>query len=185
MSESSQHQLDRVRPPRVHVTYDVEIGGAMEQKEIPFVVGVLGDFIGKADANRRLADRKFVEVTPDNFDAVLEGMRPRVTFSVVNRLSEDPKTDMADPDPAKVPSDAPQLKVDLTFGKLSDFDPDQIARRVEPLRKLVELREQLSNLRASLQGNDGLDQLLQQAIQDTEKARRLAQELDSTSGGEK
>ena len=177
MSESTQHKLDRVRTPRVHVTYDVDIGGAMEQKELPFVLGVLGDFTGKSSPDApKLAARKFVEITPENFDNALAAMKPRVQFSVPNRLNEDPNTDVGDP--AAVDPNAPQLKVDLTFAKLDDFNPDNVARNVAPLRKLLELRQKLSDLQGSLQGNDALDQLLQQALQDTEKAQRLAAELN-------
>src|SRR6266478_6380856 len=108
--QSTQHKLDRVRPPRVHVTYDVEVGDAIELKELPFVMGVLGDFTGQpSEPLARLRDRKFVEVNPDNFDSVLEGMKPHLSFSVENKLSED--------------ADAPQLKVDLKFNKMEDFEP--------------------------------------------------------------
>ena len=90
--ESTQHKLDRVRPPRVQITYDVEIGDAIELKELPFVMGVLGDFTGQpTEPLPRLKDRKFVEVNPDNFDSVLEGMKPHLAFSVENKLSEDPE----------------------------------------------------------------------------------------------
>src|SRR5689334_23851753 len=97
--ESTQQKLSRVRAPRVHVTYDVEVGDAIEMKELPFVMGVLGDFTGQPEQPLpRLRDRKFVEVNPDNFDQVLEGMKPHLSFSVENKLSED--------------ADAAQLKVD-------------------------------------------------------------------------
>src|ERR1700688_1068125 len=100
--ESVHAKLSRVRPPRVHVTYDVEVGDAIELKELPFVMGVLGDFTGQpTEPLARLRERKFVEVNPDNFDSVLEGMKPHLSFSVENKLSEDPA--------------APQLKVDLQF----------------------------------------------------------------------
>src|SRR5438445_3458339 len=98
--QSTQHKLDRVRPPRVQITYDVEVGDAIEVKELPFVMGVLGDFTGQpTEPLPRLKDRKFVEVNPDNFDAVLESMRPHLSFTVENKLSED--------------ADAPKLGVDL------------------------------------------------------------------------
>src|ERR1043166_2972993 len=88
--QSTQHKLDRVRPPRVHVTSDVEVGDAIELKELPFVMGVLGDFPGQpSEPLPRLRDRKFVEVNPDNFDSVLEGMKPHLAFSVENKLAED------------------------------------------------------------------------------------------------
>ena len=108
--ESTQHKLDRVRSPRVQITYDVEIGGAIELKELPFVVGVLGDFTGQPEQPLpKLKERKFVEVNPDNFDTVLEGMKPHLAFSVENKLSEEP--------------DAPNLKVDLHFKSMDDFEP--------------------------------------------------------------
>ena len=113
-SNSTQHKLDRVRPPRVHVTYDVEVGDAIEMKELPFVMGVLGDFTGQPEQPLpRLRDRKFVEVNPDNFDQVLEGMKPHLSFSVENKLSED--------------ADAAQLKVDLHFKSMDDFEPENVA----------------------------------------------------------
>ena len=106
--QSTQHKLDRVRPPRVHITYDVEVGDAIEVKELPFVMGVLGDFTGQpVDPLPRMKERKFVEVNPDNFDSVLEGMKPHLAFSVENKLSEDPN--------------AGQLKVDLQFKSMEDF----------------------------------------------------------------
>ena len=143
---STQHKLDRVRPPRVHVTYDVEVGDAIELKELPFVMGVLGDFTGMPEQPLpRLRDRKFVEVTPDNFDSALEGMKPHISYSVENKLSED--------------SNSPQLKVDLHFKSLDDFSPENVARQVKPLRELMELRTKLSDLAGSLQGNDKLDEL--------------------------
>jgi len=122
--QSTQHKLDRVRPPRVHVTYDVEIGDAIELKELPFVMGVLGDFTGQPiDPLPRLRDRKFTEVNPDNFDSVLEGMKPHLAFSVENKLSED--------------SNAPQLKVDLHFKSMDDFEPENVARAMRRDTKLV------------------------------------------------
>jgi len=176
MPESTQHKLDRVRSPRVHVTYDVQIGDATEQKELPFVLGVLGDFTGLAAKDAaKLSGRKFVNITPESFDSVLEALRPRVSFSVPNRLDEDPETDVRDP--LVVDENAPQLKVDLTFTKLEDFDPANVAENVAPLRKLLELRQKLSDLRGTLQGNDALDELLQQAIKDTERARQIAAQL--------
>src|SRR5258706_9143997 len=89
--QSTQHKIDRVRAPRVQITYDVEVGDAIEVKELPFVMGVLGDFTGQpTEPLARLKDRKFVEVNPDNFDAVLESMKPHLAFTVENKLSDDP-----------------------------------------------------------------------------------------------
>jgi type VI secretion system protein ImpB len=148
----------------VHITYDVEVGGAIEIKELPFVMGVLGDFTGQpTEPLARLRDRKFVEVTPDNFDSVLAGMKPHLAYSVENKLAED--------------ANAGQLKVDLNFKSLQDFEPEQVARQVKPLRELLDLRTKLSDLRGSLQGNDKLDELLQDAISNTEKLDKLRSEV--------
>lgn len=166
---STQHKLDRVRPPRVHVTYDVEIGDAIELKELPFVMGVLGDFTGQpSEPLPRLRDRKFVEVNPDNFDSVLEGMKPHLAFSVENKLSED--------------SDAPQLKVDLHFKSMDDFAPENVAQQVRPLKELLDLRTKLSDLRGSLQGNDKLEEVLLKAVGDKDKLDKLKQEIDYEGG---
>lgn len=166
---STQHKLDRVRPPRVQITYDVEVGDAIEVKELPFVMGVLGDFTGQpVDPLPRLKDRKFVEVTPDNFDTVLESMKPHLAFSVENKLSEDPN--------------AGNIKVDLNFKSLDDFSPDNVARQVKPLRELLELRDRLSDLRGSMQGNDKLEELLREAVTDTDKRAKLRAELGMKEG---
>src|SRR5437660_270168 len=162
--QSTQHKLDRVRPPRVQVTYDVEVGDAIEVKELPFVMGVLGDFTGQpTEPLPRVKDRKFVEITPDNFDTVLENMKPHLAFSVENKLSEDP--------------DAPKLKVDLNFKSMDDFSPENVARQVGPLRELLQLRDRLSDLRGSMQGNDKLEEMLREAVSDKDKLAKLRQEL--------
>jgi len=170
MTESTQKKLGRVRPPRVNITYDVETGGAIELKELPFVMGVLGDFTGQpTEPLARLKDRKFVEVTPDNFDDVLASMKPHLSFTVENKLSED--------------ANAPKLGVDLHFKSLDDFSPDQVARQVKPLRELLELRTKLADLRGTLQGNDKLDEILQATLADEDKRTRLKAELGGTEGG--
>jgi len=162
--ESTQHKLDRVRSPRVHITYDVEVGGAIEIKELPFVVGVLGDFTGQPEQPLpKLKERKFVDINPDNFDSVVEAMNPHLSFAVENKLSEDP--------------DGPQLKVDLHFKSMDDFGPENVARQIKPLRELLELRTRLADLRGSLQGNDKLDELLLEAVGNTEKLDRLRAEI--------
>lgn len=167
--ESMQHKLDRVRPPRVHITYDVEVGDAIEIKELPFVMGVLGDFTGQPEQPLpRLKDRKFVEVNPDNFDTVLEGMKPHLSFAVENKLSDEP--------------DAPNLKVDLHFKSMEDFEPEQVAKQVKPLRELLDLRTRLGDLRGSLQGNDKLEELLLDAVGNTEKLEKLKGEIGKEGG---
>jgi type VI secretion system protein ImpB len=168
-SNSTQHKLDRVRPPRVHITYDVEVGNAIEMKELPFVMGVLGDFTGQpTQPLPRLRDRKFVEVNPDNFDQVLEGMKPHLSFSVENKLSEEP--------------DAPQLKVDLHFKSMDDFSPENVVRQVKPLKELMDLRTKLSDLRGSLQGNDKLEELLMETVKDADKLGQLKSEMSKEAG---
>jgi type VI secretion system protein ImpB len=168
--ESTQHKLDRVRSPRVHITYDVETGGAIELKELPFVVGVLGDFTGQpTEPLPKLKERKFVEVNPDNFDSVLEGMKPHLAFSVENKLSDDP--------------DAPNLKINLNFKSMDDFEPENVARQVPPLKQLLDLRQRLSDLRGSLQGNDKLEELLLEAVGNTDKLDKLKGEIKEGSNG--
>jgi type VI secretion system protein ImpB len=163
--ESTQHKLDRVRSPRVHITYDVEVGDAIEQKELPFVMGVLGDLSGQPRVPLApLKDRKFVEINPDNFDAVLEAMAPHLAFSVPNKLSDG--------------NDGAQLKIDLDFQSFDDFEPESLARRIGPLRDLLELRQRLSDLQGSLQGNDKLDEMLLDAISNTEKREKLRKEVE-------
>jgi type VI secretion system protein ImpB len=164
--ESVHAKLERVRPPRVHVTYNVEIGNAIELKEIPFVMGVLADLSGMPeDPLPKIKDRRFVEITPDNFDSVLESMKPRVAFSVENKLSDDPN--------------AGKIGIELTFKSMEDFEPEQVARRVEPLRDLLDLRTKLSDLVGTLQGNEKLERLLQDVIQNTDKLEQVRGEIAS------
>jgi type VI secretion system protein ImpB len=171
MAESVHKKLERVRPPRVHISYDVEIGGAIEMKELPFVMGVLGDFTGNPrEPLAKLKDRKFVEVTPDNFDDVLKSMKPHLQFTVENKLSDDPN--------------AGKIAVDLDFESLDDFSPERVAQQVEPLRKLLELRQQLADLRGSLQGNEKLEEILQETLADAEKMAKLKAEIESEGGSD-
>jgi type VI secretion system protein ImpB len=169
MADSTQKKLERVRPPRVAISYDVETGGAIEKKELPFLMGVLGDFTGQpTEPLPRLKERKFVEVTPDNFDDVLASMKPHLAFSVENKLSDD--------------ADA-RIAVDLNFRSLDDFAPDAIAKQVKPLRELLELRTQLADLRGSLQTNEKLDEVLQATVGDADKMAKLRSELGLGEGG--
>lgn len=164
MAESTQKKLERIRPPRIQISYEVETGGAIEMKELPFLMGVLGDFSGQpSEPLPRLKDRKFVELTPENFDDTLASMKPRLAFSVENKLSED--------------ADAGKLKVELNFRSMDDFSPDAVARQVKPLRELLELRTELANLRANLQTNEKLDDVLQETLGDADKMAKLKSEL--------
>jgi len=166
--EGTQKKLERVRPPRVNISYDVETGGAVETKELPFLMGVLADLSGTpAEALPRLKDRKFVEVTPDNFDDVLKSMKPRVQFAFDNTLQEG----------------GGKLGVDLTFESLDDFSPDAVARRVGPLKELLDLRTKLADLRGSLQGNDKLEEILQNTLNDASAMKKLETELGGGGNG--
>ncbi|MRR35995.1 type VI secretion system contractile sheath small subunit [bacterium] len=159
--ESTQHKLDRVRAPRVQITYDVEVGDSIEMKEIPFVVGVLGDFSGNPDEPLpKIKDRKFVEIDRDNFNKVLEGMKPRVAFRVDNKLTNDDN----------------KIAVELKFKSMDDFHPESIVQQVDPLRKLAETRKKLSDLLGKLDGNDKLEELLQDVISSTESIEKLGKE---------
>ena len=159
--ESLQHTLDRVRAPRVQITYDVEIGDAIEMKEIPFVVGVLSDLSGKPDEPLpKLKDRKFVEIDRDNFDKVLAGMKPRLAYRVDNKLTDEDS----------------KIAVELRFKSLDDFHPERVAEQVAPVRKLVETRKKLSELLNKLDGNDKLDELLQDVISNSETLEKLGAE---------
>jgi type VI secretion system protein ImpB len=167
--ESVHKKLERVRPPRVHVTYDVEVGDAIEVKELPFVMGVLADLSGQpTEPLPRLKDRRFVEVNPDNFDSVLESFKPHLSLDVDNKLSED--------------ANAGKIHVDLDFKTLDDFEPGNVAKQVKPLRELLDLRTKLGDLRGALQGNDKLDDLLMEALGNTEKASQLKKELEGEKG---
>ena len=157
--ESTQKRIARDRAPRVQISYDVEIGGALETKELPFVLGVLGDYAGHPQVPLpRLKDRKFVQVDAESFDDVVKGISPRLVLHVDNRLRDD----------------GTRLAVELNFTRMEDFDPARVAAQVEPLRKLLEARARLSDLRGKLAGNDRLEELLEQIIHDTDKLRTLS-----------
>jgi type VI secretion system protein ImpB len=172
--ESTQHVLDRVRKPRVHITYDVETGGAIEMKELPFVVGVLADLTGQPvvdDEGKkiRVKDRKFVRIDRDNFHDVLGGMKPAVNLRVANRLSAE---------------EGAQMNVALKFKNLSDFDPEQVVNQVEPLRKLLDARRRLSDLKGKLDGNDKLDELLTKVLSNPVELGKLKDAIGVTPPAE-
>lgn len=160
--DSVQKRLTKVRAPRVQMTYDVEIGDAMENKELPFVVGVVGDFGGNPDADKkRLKERKFVNIDNDNFDEVLAGVEPVARFQVPNALAG-----------------AGEFPVELRFRSMADFRPESVVRQVEPLSKLLDTRSKLADLRNKLAGNDRLEDLLTDVLQNTGQLSTL------TKGGE-
>jgi len=156
--ESLQHKLDRVRPPRVQITYDVEIGGAEVKKEIPFVLGVLADLSGhQEEPLPPVKDRNCVEINRDNFDKVMSGMKPRLAMRVDNQLQKDDS----------------KLAVELKFRSIEDFEPENVVRQVDPLRKLLEARERLADLKTKLVSNGKLDAVLQRIIHNTDELQKL------------
>ena len=156
--ESVQKRLQKIRPPRVQLTYDVEIGDAIEVKELPFVVGVLGDFAAQSKQEQgKVRDRKFVNIDMDNFDDVMEGMAPRAAYRVKNRLTPE----------------GGELGVDIEFRKFEDFRPESVVQQVEPLRKLQEARSKLADLRNKLAGNEKLEDLLNDVLSSTENLQNL------------
>ncbi|MNU55140.1 hypothetical protein D3C71_442080 [compost metagenome] len=158
--DSVQKRLQKVRPPRVQMTYDVEIGDAIENKELPFVVGVVGDFGGNSELEqKRLKDRKFVDIDRDNFDEVMKGIEPRATYRVPNELG----------------AGGGQFGVELKFRSIADFRPEAVVEQVEPLRKLLDARTKLADLRNKLAGNDKLEDILNDVLNSTEKLAQLEQ----------
>jgi len=158
MAESTQQKLSRIRPPRVQITYDVEIGDAIQMKELPFVGGILADLSGKPEIPLpKIKDRKFVEIDRDNFNEIMGAIAPRLAFQVENRLADD----------------GSKLNIDLKFGCMDDFNPVSVLKQVEPLRKLYDARQKLSDLLTKLDGNDELEGLLKDVVVNTENLNEL------------
>ncbi|NWA03587.1 type VI secretion system contractile sheath small subunit [Pseudomonas gingeri] len=158
MAESTQHKLDRIRPPRVQITYDVETGGAIEKKELPLVVGILADLSGKpVNPPAKLSERRFVEIDRDNFNEVLTSIAPRSVLQVRNTLANDDS----------------KLNIELKFSHIDDFDPVKVVEQVTPLRRLFEARQRLRDLLTKLDGNDDLDKLLRDVIANTEGLQEI------------
>lgn len=163
--ESTQHKLDRVRKPRVQITYDVEVNGAMEIRELPFVMGVMGDFSGKPDPANPLPplkERKFVEIDRDNFNKVLSGMAPRLAMRVDDKLTG---------------KEGSQVNVELKFKSIEDFEPENVVNQVEPMRKLLETRNKLKDLLSKMDGNDKLEALLEKIIKESDSRDEVAKAL--------
>ena len=160
--ESVHQKLARVRKPRVHITYDVDVGNAIEKKELPFVVGVLADLSGNPkDALAKVKERKFVEIDRDNFNQVMKACNARVVLKAANRLADD----------------GSQLGVELRFHALDDFGPERVAEQIEPLRKLVEARRQLHELAARVSASDRLNGLLQRVLDSSNTLDALRAEM--------
>ena len=168
---SIHDKLERVRKPRVHLTYQVETEGAMVEKSLPFVMGVLGDFSGDpTQALKPLKDRKFVQLDRDNFDDVLSKMTPGLKMKVENTLQ----------------GDGSEMAVDLKFNSIADFEPARVADQVEPLRKLMETRNKLRDLMAKADRSEDLEELLERVLKNNEDMGKLAGELGAgeSKGGE-
>ena len=158
--ESIQKRLQKVRPPRVQLTYEVERGDAIEIKELPFVVGVVADLAGQSEVEQpKLRDRKFVNIDRDNFDDVMKAIEPRAAFQVENRLSE-------------------------AGGKFA-VDPDEVVSQIEPLRRLLEARSKLADLRNKLAGNDKLEDLLSEVLNNTQQLQTLAKDQGDAADHDK
>lgn len=160
--ESIQKRLQKIRPPRVQMTYDVEVGDAIERKELPFVVGVVGDFSGQSEVEqKKLRDRSFVNIDNDNFDEVMKAVEPRAVYRVPNKLSDK----------------GGEFGVDLKFKSIDDFRPEAVVQQVEPLKKLLEARTKLADLRNKLAGNEKLEDILNDVLASTEKLDALTKQV--------
>lgn len=165
--ESIFKKKGRIRPPRVHISYDVELGGAQVMKELPFVVGVMADLSGQPKGpQKKLKDKKFVEIDRDNFDDVLKTMKPRLAYKVDNKLTDD----------------GGQLSVELDFEKLDDFNPENVAKQVQPMADLLEVRNRLKDLISRTEGNDRLEELLDAIMSNTDMRDKLKDVLGAGSG---
>jgi type VI secretion system protein ImpB len=162
MSESIHKKLDRVRKPRVHITYEVETEGAVVQKELPFVVGVIGDFSGNPTSPLKpLKDRNFIAIDRDSFDDVMKRMTPGLNMRVENTLK----------------GDGSEMPVQLKFNSMDDFSPINVANQVEPLRKLLETRDRLRDLLAKIDRSEDLENILEKVLKNTEDLKKLSAEL--------
>jgi type VI secretion system protein ImpB len=167
---SSVHdKLKRVRKPRVHITYEVETEGAVEEKELPFVVGVMGDFSGHpTEKLKPIKDRKFVNIDRDNINDVMKKMTPGLNLRVENTIE----------------CDGSEMAVQLKFESMDDFDPAKVANQVEPLRKMLDTRNQLRDLLTKIDLSDDLENVLDDVLSNTEKLQQLSRELGLGDGGD-
>ena len=168
MPESTQHKLDRVRPPRVQITYDVEIGDAIVMKELPFVVGIMADLSGQPEqAPPPLKERKYVEIDRDNFNDIMKAIGPRLALRVENKLVAGEK-----------------MSAVLNFSSLDDFSPINVLKQIEPLRDLFEARTKLADLRTKLDGNDALDALLRDVVKNTDDMQKIKASVGGDGNGQ-
>ena len=162
MGSSIHDKLDRVRKPRVHITYQVETEGAAVEKELPFVAGILGDFSGNpTEPLKPLKDRKFIQIDRDNFNEVMARMTPGLNLKVENTLK----------------GDGSEMGVQLKFRSMEDFEPGQVVQQVEPLRKLLETRDKLRDLLTKVDRSEDLEAILEQVLKNTDELNKLKTEL--------
>ena len=160
--ESVHRKLDRVRKPRVHITYEVETEGAVEIKELPFIVGVMGDYAGDSSKPMRpLRDRKFTTIDRDNFNDVMASMSPGLNLRVENTLA----------------GDGTEFAVNLEFNSIEDFEPARVAQQIEPLRKLLETRNQLRDLLSKVDRSENLENMLDRILQNSEDLKAFSASL--------
>ena len=163
-SESIHDKLERVRKPRVHITYQVETEGALVEKELPFVVGVLGDFSGTPTAPLKpFKERKFIQIDRDNFNDVMARMTPGLTFRVESTLQ----------------GDGSEIAVQLKLNSIEDFEPARVVQQVEPLRKLLETRDKLRDLLTKVDRSEDLEGLLERVLQSTDELKKLSADLNT------
>ncbi len=166
-SKNMQKQIGRERPPRVQITYDVEVGNETKQKTLPFVVGVLADLgPGGAQEELRIRDRSFTDISEDNFDKVMAAMAPTLSLSVPNRLSGERE----------------RLEVSLKFKEMSDFTPEGVARAVPQIARLLDARAKLNDLLAKLEGNERLNDLLVEVVSDADVQAKVYSEIEQREG---
>ena len=162
MADSIHDKLKRVRKPRVHITYDVETNGAEEKKELPFVMGVMGDYSGdNTDNKKSLKDRKFVNIDRDNFNEALAKVNPKLSMKVENTLADDDS----------------EMSVDLDFTSMDSFDPETVVNQVKPLKELLDARNKLRDLMSKADRSEELEGILEDVLQNTDKITEISKEL--------
>jgi len=162
MAESIHDKLKRVRKPRVHITYDVETNGAVEEKEIPFVMGVMGDYSGdNTESKKALKDRKFSQIDRDNFNDVMSNISPNIKMKVENTLEKD----------------GSEFSLDLNFNSMEDFEPHKIVNEVEPLKNLMDTRNKLRDLLTKADRSDKLESILEEILSNSDALSSFSDEL--------
>jgi len=185
MPESTQHKLDRVRPPRVQITYDVETAGSIVKTELPFVVGIMANLSGQPEEPLEpLRKRKYVAIDRDNFNDIMKSVRPRLSLRVANKLARGEATGEAGGE-ANGEGGGEQLSAVFTFEHLDDFNPINVLKKIEPLARLYEARTRLADLLTKLDGNDALGALLQDVVKNTEGMKQIKASIGGNGNGEK